>query len=98
MIVDTLDEDCAWGWQGTASGLRIILHDQQAMVFPDEEGLSAGWGEATLLGAHQLTVEKINNANEECIIEMLQASWKDNVFADRYPVLYSTRVRKYYWN
>ena len=91
VIVDSLAEDCAWGWDGAASGLRVVLHDQERMVFPEEVGLTAGPSEASLFGVRQVSISKLDGLYDQCQTTA-HAHWKHNIFAQRYPIQYSARV------
>ena len=89
MILDTLAEDCAWGWSLAASGVRVMLHDQQHLALPEEGGLTVPPGHATSIGARQIQMVKLDGMYRRCG-SLGQAKWRHNIYAHRYPIIYSS--------
>ena len=75
------------------AGARIVIHDQDRMPFPSDEGILTTPGHVTSVGVRQVRVSRESEPYSNCT-HVTEANYTRNVYEELYPVKYSTSVRK----
>ncbi|KAK2176079.1 hypothetical protein NP493_686g00003 [Ridgeia piscesae] len=86
-VVYTLDISSQTDFGGSA-GVRIVVHPQERMPFPSDEGVLAAPGQLSIIGIRQLNVVRLPEPYGNCT-DTTERNMKRNVYEEVYPVRYS---------
>lgn len=75
---------------GDTAGIRMVIHSQNRMPFPEDEGITVSPGHSTSIGLRQVLINRLSHPHGNCTHP--DNSIVNNVFAENYPVEYSTTV------
>ncbi|KAI0217761.1 Amiloride-sensitive sodium channel subunit beta [Lamellibrachia satsuma] len=73
---------------GGSAGARIVVHPQDRMPFPKDEGVLTAPGQMTIIGIRQLNVVRLPEPYGNCT-DTTERNIKRSVFEEAYPVGYS---------
>jgi hypothetical protein len=75
---------------GDTAGIRMVVHAQNRMPFPEDEGITVSPGHSTSIGLRQVLVNRLSYPHGNCTYPGRDI--RMNVFAEQFPVDYSSTV------
>ena len=79
---------------GEEAGARVVVHSQDNMPFPEDEGTMVKAGSITNLGIKRVTVSRKGPPYGTCTeYDEGNTDYSKNVYEEMYPVKYSKMVR-----
>ena len=72
--------------------MRIVIHDQDRMPFPSDEGIMTTPGHLTSIGVRHVRISRKSKPYSKCT-HVTEANFTRNVYEKLNPVKYSTSVR-----
>lgn len=88
-LVLNVEQDDYIGDLAESAGVRIVVHSQDKMPFPEDEGVSVSPGQLTSLGLSMVKLERKGGRFGDCI-DSKNLNEDKNVYEEHFNVKYST--------
>ncbi|KAK2158620.1 hypothetical protein NP493_1781g00014 [Ridgeia piscesae] len=79
-----------------AAGVRLVVHDQTSMPFPEDDGVSSAPGSKTFVGVRRHETTRIDQPYGKCATYTTEENVARNAFVSDVPTVgYSAQIKHY---